>query len=322
MKPRLSDVRAPFAALAIGAALIGSVLLALSPSSSAQAPQPGVRMTPEGNTANVIPNIPAANLWLCEAATCTGLGEGALRVVQQAFGITEGLGAYELVMSFDATAISAINPCDIVFGEGGAGAQRGPVDEPDGSTANADCADGGEDGAGTCALTLPVEHLTVFGCATAGVVEGPTGTIPLASLVLVPSDLVRNNTIPHVGNGILTVVTNRTCELANVLGEPIAGSVGNVTPFCRDLAVTVRSLEADFDADCDVDTADAQAITSRYGALFGGGLYDRSYDLEPTGSDLDIDIKDVQRVYARLGSTCQAPIPRQPPMGPDIPFKG
>jgi hypothetical protein len=31
--------------------------------------------------------------------------------------------------------------------------------------------------------------------------------------------------------------------------------------------------------------------------------------------DLDIDIKDVQKVFGRIGSTSQAPLPAQPPLG-------
>ena len=49
---------------------------------------------------------------------------------------------------------------------------------------------------------------------------------------------------------------------------------------------------------------------------FGGMLYDKRYDLEPAVRDLDVDIKDVQRVYARLGSTCQAPVTGSTPARP------
>jgi hypothetical protein len=286
------------------------------------APAPGVRMVPDGNAANVTPNIPAANLWLCSAPACSGPGEGSLRVVQHAFGVAEGIGAYELAIAFDETVVGAVNPCDLVFGAAGAGAARGPVDELDSSAQNPDCADDSATGPGTCTLSVPLERIVVFGCVTPGLEAGPTGGFALASLLLTPSDSAMQQIEPGVGNGVFTVVTNRWCALANALGEPIAGSVeGGVTPYCRDLAVTVRALEGDFDADCDVDTGDAQAITSRYGALFSGPLYDRRFDMEPTGRDLDIDIKDVQRVYARIGSTCQAPIPQQRPIGPEHPFQ-
>src|SRR5262245_29274284 len=87
---------------------------------------PGVRQQPEGNTLNVIPFIPAANLWICEEGPCSGPGEGTLRVVEQAFGVAGGLGAYELIIAFDHTVVQSVNPCDLVFGPGGAGAARGP----------------------------------------------------------------------------------------------------------------------------------------------------------------------------------------------------
>ncbi|HXF51246.1 MAG TPA: hypothetical protein VNM43_06160, partial [Dehalococcoidia bacterium] len=52
-------------------------------------------------------------------------------------------------------------------------------------------------------------------------------------------------------------------------------------------------------------------------------LYDPFFDLEPSLKDFDIDIKDVQKVFGRNGSTCQAPIPSNqtpqpaPPAGPN-----
>jgi hypothetical protein len=42
--------------------------------------------------------------------------------------------------------------------------------------------------------------------------------------------------------------------------------------------------------------------------------YDRFYDLEPALGDMDIDVKDVQKVFGRLGSTCEDPIPPQAPI--------
>ena len=72
--------------------------------------------------------------------------------------------------------------------------------------------------------------------------------------------------------------------------------------------------------DCDVDLTDAQTIAARYGAFFGGLLYSKWLDLEPALHDLDIDIKDIQKVFGRQGSTCQVPVPAQPPLDPPTPF--
>ena len=61
-----------------------------------------------------------------------------------------------------------------------------------------------------------------------------------------------------------------------------------------------------------------QNIAGRYGFGFGSLLYQIWYDLEPhqTGADGDIDIKDVQFVFGRAGSTCTTPIPPQVPQLP------
>jgi hypothetical protein len=71
-----------------------------------------------------------------------------------------------------------------------------------------------------------------------------------------------------------------------------------------------------------VDVEDQQLIAYRYGSFFGSGLYSQWYDLEPALHDLDIDIKDLQKVFGRDGSTCQAPLPAQPPHPPPAPFGG
>jgi hypothetical protein len=65
--------------------------------------------------------------------------------------------------------------------------------------------------------------------------------------------------------------------------------------------------------DCRVDVIDDQMMAFRYGATYPSALYDAWYDVEPQGHDLDIDAGDLQRVFGRNGSTCQAPIPAQPP---------
>ena len=67
------------------------------------------------------------------------------------------------------------------------------------------------------------------------------------------------------------------------------------------------------------DVTDAQLIAGKYGAFFGSVLYSKWYDLEPALHDLDIDIKDLQKVFGRDGSTCQEPIPAQPPYPPPFP---
>jgi hypothetical protein len=73
-------------------------------------------------------------------------------------------------------------------------------------------------------------------------------------------------------------------------------------------------LEGDVNLDCNVDVLDEQGIAFRYGSSFGLVLYDKFFDLEPNAADSDIDIKDLQFVFGRDGSTCQDPMPDQPPV--------
>jgi hypothetical protein len=161
-----------------------------------------------------------------------------------------------------------------------------------------------------------LENIVHFGCATSGQNPGPTGDMDLASLLLIPHEDLVDDLFPGNDNGVLTVVKDNGCELVDVLGHPVTGSVnGGLTPVCGNLAVTVRILEGDLDLDCDVDVTDAQLIAAKYGAFFGSLLYSKWYDLEPALHDLDIDIKDVQKVFGRSGSTCQEPVPAQPPLG-------
>jgi hypothetical protein len=291
-----------------------------------------------------LPNGEACNLWIClpdnnagNDPDCDGPGEGSLHVIERAINVPavpdaqfpdyNGLGAYEFSVEYDNFVIQSVNPCDIIFGPGGAGAARGPVDEVDSSSPeNADCTpDPGIAAPGSCAMSLILENIIHFGCATGGLVQGPNGgDFDLASLELIPHPDLVNDIFPGNNNGVLTVLKDNGCELVDTLGHPIPGSVnGGLTILCRDLAVTVRILEGDLDLDCDVDPTDAQLIASRYGAFFGGLLYNKWYDLEPQFHDLDIDIKDIQKVFGRQDSNCNdpdgagplsGPIPAQPPV--------
>ncbi len=301
----------------------------------------GIEKVPEGNDANVdqLPNGYAANLWICEGVSCTGPGEGSLRVVERALNVPappqadplyNGLGAYEFSVEYDNFVIQSVNPCDIVFspqasGNGAGYLNRGSVNELDSSMPeNQDCnPDNAGPGQGTCSMSLVLENIIHFGCASVGQGQGPSGSFDLASLELIPHPDLNNDIFPGNNNGVLTVLKDNGCELVDTLGHPIPGSInGGLTILCRDLAVTVRILEGDLDLDCDVDLADAQAIASRYGAFFGGLLYSKWFDLEPQFHDLDIDIKDVQKVFGRQGSDCQAPIPNnQGPLAPPVPFQ-
>ena len=268
--------------------------------------RPTVVKVPEGVGDNVDLSVPKANLWICELGPCAGPGEGALRVVEHATDVLDGLGAYEFTVEYDNFVISSVNPCDIVFGPGGAGDDRGPVDEKDESAINPDCAPDPGPGGGTCSYSHILENVIHFGCATAGQAPGPTGDMDLASLLLIPHEDLVNDLFPGNENGVLTVIKDNGCELVDILGHPVSGSInGGLVPVCGNLAVTVRILEGDLDLNCEVNVTDAQIIAGKYGAFFGSLLYSKWYDLEPALHDLDIDIKDIQKVFGRDGSNCQ-----------------
>jgi hypothetical protein len=169
-------------------------------------------------------------------------------------------------------------------------------------------------------MSLILENVIHFGCVTTGAVpQGPTGDFDLARLDLIPhSDLVQD-IFPGNNNGVVTVLKDNGCELADTLGHPVNGSInGGLTPVCADLSVTVRILEGDLNLDCIVDLTDEQLMAFHYGSFFGSSLYSKWFDLEPALHDLDIDVKDEQKVFGRDGSSCQDPIPPQLP----APFGG
>jgi hypothetical protein len=148
-----------------------------------------------------------------------------------------------------------------------------------------------------------------------GEAPGDAG-LHLANIVVRPMPEVYSQIRPNQENGITAQLLNQDCELADELGHPIAFF------SCDDADVTIRFLEGDVDADCDVDVVDGQTQAFRWNAELGNLLYNPWNDLEPSVSpggingDGDIDIKDTQFVFGRLGSTCAIPNPDQPPINP------
>ncbi|MBI5285658.1 MAG: hypothetical protein HY874_11245 [Chloroflexi bacterium] len=276
---------------------------------------PAQANVPEGSVSggNADLSVPKANLFLCISGPCAGPGEGDLVVVEHVSNIAtgdsngdmvqDGLGAYEFNVEYDNFVIQSVNPSDIVFSAGGAGASRGPA---------------------SCSFSLVLENIVRFGCVTTGSApNGPLGSFDLAKLDLIPHPDLMNDLFPGNDNGVPTVIKDNGCELADVFGHPVLGSVGGgLLPACGDLAVTVRILEGDLNLDCKVDVTDEQLIGVHYASVFGSAYYSEWFDLEPRQHDLDIDIKDLQKVFGRDGSTCQQPIPVQTPVDPAAPFGG
>lgn len=63
----------------------------------------------------------------------------------------------------------------------------------------------------------------------------------------------------------------------------------------------------DFNGNSVIDLQDTQDTAYRYGTFAGQRNYQVQYDLEPIIPDYDIDIKDLQKVWGRVGGYCGAP---------------
>jgi len=296
---------------------------------------------PSPNCDDSDPQQPSANLFICQSGPCAGKGEGNLIVFEYATNvdtgdqnndtIEDGVGAYEFDIEYDNFVIASVNPCDMVFSPtsvdpnnpGGSDgvldpeSARGPVDEQNAQNNNPYCfPDVGGANNGTCAMSIITENVIHFGCVTSGQLPpGPEDDFDMAALNLIPHEDLAEDLFPGNDNGVVTIIKDNGCEIVDVFGHPVSGSVnGGLLPVCGDVTVTIRILEGDMDLDCDVDVSDEQAIAWRYGAFFGSLLYSKWFDLEPNTHDLDIDIKDLQKVFGRDGSTCQNPVPAQTPV--------
>jgi uncharacterized repeat protein (TIGR01451 family) len=193
-------------------------------------------------------------------------------------------------------------------------------------------------GVGGCDMTIVNENFILFGCVSKNpepapgdpvvITPGPQGSSDVvATIHISPEPDLKFRLTPGQKNGVLRTILDENCEVADIFGDPLSsGAVdelgrqipligivtGGLVEACDDLTVTSRILEGDLDLDCQVDVADDQQIAFRYGSFFGNLLYDPWFDLEPSLKDFDVDIKDLQKVFGRNGSTCEEPIPAQP----------
>ncbi|OGO53292.1 MAG: hypothetical protein A2148_09225 [Chloroflexi bacterium RBG_16_68_14] len=167
------------------------------------------------------------------------------------------------------------------------------------------------------AVTKPtLEGVARVGCVTQGKGTYPDTTTPegrhLATILVRPQPDVYSQGKANQDNGVMVQLIDMNCELADAQGHPIK------IFSCEDAGLTIRYLEGDVEPDCSVDTLDTQATAFRWGSEKGTLVYNGRFNLEPSGAraDDDIDIKDLQFVYGRLGSTCASPHPPQPPVNP------
>jgi hypothetical protein len=258
---------------------------------------PSAEIYTEGAEAqpSVTKNPESANLFLCELGPCAGPGEGDVVISEVVNNVTEPLGAWEIQIKFDHKVFNvSIDPNEALFSSNG----RTP----------------------NCTTQVVTENWILFGCVSTGLVNAgftsATGIGPphLATVTLTPNEDLKFRLHPGNDNGVVRMILDENCEVANTLGHPQPGSInGGLAAECGDASVTVRILEGDLNLDCEVDVLDQQLIASKYGTFFGNIFYDPWFDLEPALKDFDVDIKDLQKVFGRDGSTCQAPIPAQPP---------
>lgn len=304
-----------------------------------------VLMQKDVSTAEVGDPVPTtdANLFICQdSATCwdpsnptVNNGYGHLVVLERISNQadTDGLGAFEFQLKYDHKIF------DIQICEGYA-----PGLNPDGScnqvssflysTGRVPNAAGG---VGGCDATIVTENFILFGCVSKNPVDGSgnpiitpgaTGNGVLATIHVTPEADLASRLTPGQKNGVVRTLDDENCEAADIYGDPLGTGTfdalgreillpgvvdGGLVQACEDATITVRMLEGDLNLDCSVDVTDDQMIAFRYGSFFGSLFYDPFFDLEPALKDLDIDIKDLQKVFGRNGSTCAAPIPDQSP---------
>jgi uncharacterized repeat protein (TIGR01451 family) len=163
-----------------------------------------------------------------------------------------------------------------------------------------------------CSMTLISENDIRVGCVSTGTGLGFAQVSGIAGATLhitADSDMIFRIR-PGKDNGVSRKILDENCEVADIYGDIFPFTNAGLTPDCTDIDITMRRLEGDVDADCDVDLQDSQLIAFRYGSFFGQLLYNQIYDLEPfVAGDFDIDIKDLQFVFGRIGSECADPIP-------------
>jgi hypothetical protein len=211
------------------------------------------------------------------------LGAGDLVIAERITGVPEGsgLGSFQLQVLFDPEVVEVeIEPASFLSSTG----------------RSQHC------------LVAKAEGRVRLSCFSSGSDPGPTGSGILALISVRPVGDLTLRASPDNGVLILLDDVSANTRLADILGNRIpVGVVG-------DSRVMVRALEGDINSDCEVNVVDQQAVAGRFGAKLGGFPYRADMDLEPPlQTDGDIDIKDLQIVFGRSGSTCDSPHPDQTP---------
>ena len=172
-----------------------------------------------------------------------------------------------------------------------------------------------------CSMTIISENDIRYGCVSVGTGLGiaQVSGVIAADVLITPVPDLAGRIRPTKDNGVSALIDDENCEIADIYGDLFPNEGAGLTQDCTDVGITVRKLEGDVNGDCNVDLEDQQLIAFRYGSFFGNLTYSQFYDLQPwPAGDFDIDIKDLQFVFGRDGSTCAVPIPdQQAPQVPD-----
>jgi hypothetical protein len=191
-----------------------------------------------------------------------------------------GLGSFQIDAGFDPVLVSV-------------SAQPGPFLA---STGNAI----------TCTTTHPSSASIRLSCtATDHPSSGPTGNGVIAVFEVQPSAALQLRAA--AGNGQVTSLDLPGAVIRDV--NRVVAPIGELA----DAVIAVRALEGDVNADCTVDATDNDIVAARYPSTSQMVTYDLRYDVEPADADGDIDLRDLQFVFGRNGSSCDAPVPAQPP---------
>ena len=280
-----------------------------------------------------------ANLWLCTGVSCSGNGAGYLDISEWALNVggdPQGVGAFEFDVLYDNRTFDVlVTPTGWLYSTGRWTDEANDPAPAAGCTATIVTENDVRFG---CVSKNPQPLNAANGSClgpdntttVAGAVCGPKNDAIAAVIHLTPKPDVRARLTPGNDNGIVRMLIDEGCEFADIWGHPLSAapdpsgydSLGREIPLpgidpggqvqnCGDIAVTVRILEGDMNTDCVVDVTDDQMEAAHYAATFGSLLYDPWYDLEPALKDGDVDIKDLQKVFGRNGSTCANPVPPQ-----------
>ncbi len=266
--------------------------------------------TPTGTPDPQMVKDPAqANLWLCDASppNCTGPGQGSITVSEIARNVAndpedvdpmtgapepiDGLGAYEFNLEYDLSVLQI----PVITDAGFLGSTGRTV---------------------SCAPSIIGENIIHWACVSTGSMAGPWGMGPftLATIAVKPQPNLYIDMCPGFENGVVTWLKDSACQWSDTLGDPMAGTLpGGDLKYCTSTKLTIRYLEGDLNHDCQVDLLDEQAEAWRYGSHLGSLWYTTCNNLQPYPPDSDIDVKDLQFIFGRAGSTCQNPYPPQPP---------